>query len=105
MAARSRPSITSPKAAGGHGTPERESEVQVLNGTQETGGFLIKPPRGHDIVFHVAARADIRRSSEDDGGDLRYDLAFNPNVPEAMINDKVGGIGFASTSAPHGRGR
>jgi len=58
--------------------------------------------RGHDVVFHMAAHADIRRSLEDHRADLENNVVGTLNVLEAMYKNGVQDLVFASTSALYG---
>jgi len=58
--------------------------------------------RGHDVVFHMAAHADIRRSLEDHRADLENNVLGTLNVLEAMYKNRVQNLVFASTSALYG---
>ena len=56
----------------------------------------------HDVVFHLAAQANIRRSAMDHKSDLDNNLVGTINILEAMIANKINDLVFASTSAIYG---
>ncbi|MCW4029814.1 MAG: SDR family NAD(P)-dependent oxidoreductase [Candidatus Bathyarchaeota archaeon] len=57
---------------------------------------------GHDVVFHLAAQANIRKSLLDHRSDLDNNLIGTLNVLDAMIKNGVSDLVFASTSAVYG---
>jgi len=57
---------------------------------------------GHDVVFHMAAHANIRESFADHRSDLENNLIGTLNVLEAMVKDHIPDLVFASTSALYG---
>lgn len=57
---------------------------------------------GKDVVFHLAASADIRRSAKNTRLDLRQNTIGTWNVLEAMRRRDVSKIVFASSSAVYG---
>jgi UDP-glucose 4-epimerase len=57
---------------------------------------------GHDVVFHLAAQANIRKSLIDHRSDLDNNLVGTLNVMDAMIKNNVHDLVFASTSAVYG---
>jgi UDP-glucose 4-epimerase len=57
---------------------------------------------GHDIVFHLAAQANIRQSLVDHKSDLDNNLIGTINILEAMCKNKIEELVFASTSAVYG---
>jgi UDP-glucose 4-epimerase len=57
---------------------------------------------GHDVVFHLAAQADIRKSLSDHRSDLEHNVVGTLNVLESMIKNGVQDLIFASTSALYG---
>ena len=58
--------------------------------------------RGHDVVFHMAAHADIRASLRDHRADLENNLIGTLNILEAMVENGIRDLVFASTSALYG---
>jgi UDP-glucose 4-epimerase len=57
---------------------------------------------GHDVVFHLAAHANIRQSFADHRADLDNNLIGTLNVLEAMYKNEIQDLVFASTSAVYG---
>lgn len=57
---------------------------------------------GADCVFHLAAHADVRSGYTDRNIDHRQNLEATQSVLEAMHNNGVGKIMFASTSSVYG---
>ncbi len=58
--------------------------------------------RDHDIVFHLAANADIRYGTEHPRHDLEQNLLATHNVLEAMRQNSIKKLVFSSTSAVFG---
>ncbi len=57
---------------------------------------------GNDVVFHMAAHANIRESLSDHMSDLENNLIGTINILEAMIKNSVSDLVFASSSAIYG---
>lgn len=57
---------------------------------------------GHDVVFHLAAQANIRQSLSDHRSDLEHNVIGTLNVLESMIKNGVNDLVFASSSAIYG---
>ena len=57
---------------------------------------------GHDVVFHLAAHANIRSSLTDHRVDLENNLIGSLNVLDAMVKNKIQNLVFASSSAVYG---
>jgi UDP-glucose 4-epimerase len=57
---------------------------------------------GHDVVFHLAAHANIRSSLADHRADLENNLIGTLNILEAMEKNKIRDMVSASTSALYG---
>jgi len=57
---------------------------------------------GHDVVFHLAAQANIRKSAVDHKSDLDNNLIGTINILEAMLKNNIKDLVFASTSALYG---
>ncbi len=57
---------------------------------------------GHEIVFHLAANADIRYGTEHPRHDLEQNLLATYNVLEAMRQNGIKKLVFSSTSAVFG---
>jgi len=76
--------------------------LTVHNVDIRDAGQLNRIFAGHDVVFHMAAHADIRRSLEDHRADLENNVVGTLNVLEAMYKNGVQDLVFASTSALYG---
>ncbi len=63
---------------------------------------LKKVIAGHDVIFHLAANPDVRRSLEDTGLDLKQETIATYNVLEAMRLNNIRKIVFASSSTVYG---
>jgi len=57
---------------------------------------------GHDVVFHMAAQANIRESLVDHRSDLENNLIGTLNILEATHKNNIQDFVFASTSAVYG---
>jgi len=57
---------------------------------------------GADLVFHLAANADVRRGLEHPRKDVEQNLLTTHNVLEAMREHGVSRIAFSSTAAVYG---
>jgi UDP-glucose 4-epimerase len=57
---------------------------------------------GHDVVFHLAAQANIRKSVIDHRSDLDNNLIGTLNILDAMLKNNIRDLVFASTSAVYG---
>jgi UDP-glucose 4-epimerase len=58
--------------------------------------------RGIDVVYHLAANADVRRGTEHPAKDLEQNTIATHNVLEAMRRNRVTRIAFASSAAIYG---
>jgi UDP-glucose 4-epimerase len=56
----------------------------------------------HDVVFHLAAKTNMRQSLNDHRSDLDHNVIGTLNVLESMIKNGVKDLVFASTSALYG---
>lgn len=65
-------------------------------------GQLDRILAGHDVVFHMAAHANIRESLADHRSDLENNLIGTINILEAMRKNNIQDLVFASTSALYG---
>ena len=57
---------------------------------------------GNDVVFHLAAQANIRKSLTDHRGDLEHNVVTMINLLDGMVRHKVNDCVFASSSAVYG---
>jgi UDP-glucose 4-epimerase len=60
---------------------------------------------GHDLVFHLAANADVRRGLEHPRRDIEQNLLGTHNVLEAMRETGVKRIAFTSTGSVYGEAK
>ena len=58
--------------------------------------------KGNDVVFHLAAHANIRKSLVDHKADLEHNLVGTINLLEGMVEQGVNDMVFASSSAIYG---
>jgi len=63
---------------------------------------LTEALRGHDMVFHLAANADVRFGADHPRRDLEQNTIATHNVLEAMRQTGVKQIAFASTGSVYG---
>ncbi|HVC33810.1 MAG TPA: NAD-dependent epimerase/dehydratase family protein [Chloroflexota bacterium] len=63
---------------------------------------LIAAMEGHDLVWHLAANTDIRAGSRATDVDLKYCVVGTCNVLEAMRQNAVGELLFASSGVVYG---
>ena len=61
-----------------------------------------KAVAGNDVIFHMAAQANIRKSLTDHRGDLEHNVVTMINLLDGMIKHKVNDMVFASSSAIYG---
>jgi len=77
-------------------------DFRFIKGDMRDAELLMKVLRGQDVVFHMAAQANIRKSLEDHYADLQNNLVGHINLLEAMLKNEVNDLVFASTSALYG---
>jgi UDP-glucose 4-epimerase len=56
----------------------------------------------NDVIFHMAAQANIRKSLTDHRGDLEHNVVTMINLLDGMVKHKVNDMIFASSSAVYG---
>jgi len=78
------------------------SKLKVHNVDIKDAGQLSRIFAGHDVVFHMAAQANIRESLADHRSDLENNVVGTLNILEAMEKNNIGDLVFASTSAVYG---
>jgi UDP-glucose 4-epimerase len=76
--------------------------LKVHNVDIKDGSQLDQIFSGHDVVFHMAAHADIRESLVHRRSDLENNLVGTLNILEAMYKNKIQDLVLASTSAVYG---
>jgi len=90
------------------GRPEFLADARQSTRFQLCQGDLLDPPQlaaamsGADIVFHLAANADVRRGPEHPRKDLEQNTIATANVLEAMRQCGVHRIVFPSTGSVYG---
>jgi UDP-glucose 4-epimerase len=77
-------------------------KFKMVKGDIKDKKALEKVLRAHNVVFHMAAQANIRRSLNDHFGDLENNLVGTLNILEAMLRDEINDLVFASSSALYG---
>ena len=77
-------------------------KVKVYNTDIRDAEALNKIFAGHDVAFHLAAQANIRKSAVDHKSDLDNNLVGTINILEAMMANKINDLVFASSSAIYG---
>ena len=65
-------------------------------------GRLTEAMRGADLIFHLAANADVRFGTLHPRKDLELNTLATSNVLEAARTNKIGQIAFSSTGAIYG---
>ena len=73
-----------------------DAELHVLDIRSEQTGSLIASERP-DVVFHLAAQMDVRRSTEDPAFDASINILGTLNLLKAAVEAEVGQFVFAST--------
>jgi UDP-glucose 4-epimerase len=77
----------------------------LIEGDLLDGDGLAAAMAGHDVVFHLAANADVRFGTSHPRKDLEQNTIATSNVLEAMRQGGVGTIAFASTGSIYGVAR
>ena len=77
-------------------------KLEVYNVDIRDAESLNKILAGHDVVFHLAAQANIRKSVVDHKSDLYNNLIGTIDILEAMLQNEINDLVFASTSALYG---
>jgi UDP-glucose 4-epimerase len=81
---------------------ERSNGAAVVEGNVLDSDLLTRTLAGCDIVFHLAANADVRFGLEDPGRDLRQNAQATFELLEAMRATGVSRIVFASSGSVYG---
>jgi UDP-glucose 4-epimerase len=81
---------------------KKDPKIKVYNTDIRDAEPLNKIFAGHDVVFHLAAHANIRNSLANHKTDLDNNLVGTVNILEAMVKNKIHDLVFASTSAIYG---
>ena len=80
-------------------TALRQPDFRLLEGDVLDSAALSAAMHGADFVFHLAANADIRTGLEHPRRDLEQNTIATFNVLEAMRENEVSRIAFASSAA------
>ena len=82
---------------------QRENpDFELVEGDLLDRGLLEESIKDHDVVFHLAANPDIRKSIDDTNVDLKQGILATFNVLEAMRKQGIERIAFTSTSTIYG---
>ena len=81
---------------------KKEMSYSFVKADLKDARAVVRLVKGMDVVFHLAAQANIRRSLVDYMADLDNNLVGTINILEGMIEWKVKEMLFASTSAIYG---
>jgi UDP-glucose 4-epimerase len=82
--------------------PEDRSNLTIIKGDLLMQMELLHAMEDHDMVFHLAANADVRFGLEHPSKDLYQNTIATFNVLEGMRKNKISKIAFSSTSAIYG---
>jgi len=85
-----------------HLTDLRDSRLHIIEDDAESQTALSRAFKGHDVVIHLAANAEIQRATTDPDLDYRQGTALTRNVLEAMRVTGVRQILFASGGGVYG---
>jgi UDP-glucose 4-epimerase len=80
----------------------RSSAFRLCRGDVLDTALLAQTMRGSDIVFHLAANADVRHGTEHPRKDLEQNTIATSSVLEAMRQAGIRRIAFASTGSVYG---
>lgn len=81
---------------------EPRSELTIIQGDLLQRADVSAAMKGHDIVFHFAANADVRSGLKHPARDLNQNTIATFNVLESMRANDIKKIAFSSTSAVYG---
>ncbi|MBU4246691.1 MAG: NAD-dependent epimerase/dehydratase family protein [Nanoarchaeota archaeon] len=76
--------------------------VRFIKGNLTDRKFVLSNIKDFDIIFHLAANADVKRGSIDTTVDVEQNILATHNVLEAMRINGVKNIVFTSTSTIYG---
>jgi UDP-glucose 4-epimerase len=80
----------------------RSPNFALVEGDVLDEAKLTAAVKGHDVVFHLAANADVRFGTDHPRRDLEQNTIATQNVLEAMRLNGVKRIGFSSTGSVYG---
>ncbi|MDG6982753.1 MAG: NAD-dependent epimerase/dehydratase family protein [Nitrososphaerota archaeon] len=81
---------------------KHEKRFRFVNHDLKDGVATAKAVKGSDVIFHMAAQANIRKSIVDHRGDLENNLMAMINILDGMVEHRVKEMVFASSSAVYG---
>ena len=81
---------------------KNERRFRFVKGDLRDEKGIRKVVQGNDVVFHLAAHANIRKSLVDHKADLEHNLVGTINLLEGMVEHGVKDMVFASSSAVYG---
>ncbi|MCW3999792.1 MAG: NAD-dependent epimerase/dehydratase family protein [Candidatus Bathyarchaeota archaeon] len=81
---------------------EKNPKLRVVRGDIKDADVVYRSLKGQDVVFHLAAHANIRSSLNNHKADLDNNVIGTLNILEAMVKNNVVDLVFASTSAIYG---
>jgi UDP-glucose 4-epimerase len=80
----------------------RSPRFTLIEGDTLDRERLTRACAGGDIVFHLAANADVRRGTSHPGKDLEQNTVATFNVLEAMRSNGIRRLAFSSTGSVYG---
>jgi UDP-glucose 4-epimerase len=80
----------------------RNPSFTLVHGDLQDTATLTAAMRGHELVFHLAANADVRFGTEHPRKDLEQNTIATFNVLEAMRSAGAARIAFSSTGSIYG---
>jgi len=83
-------------------TAQNQSQFRLVTGDLLDLPRLTEAIANHDLVFHLAANADVRFGTEHPRKDLEQNTLATFNVLEAMRSNGVRRIAFSSTGSIYG---
>jgi UDP-glucose 4-epimerase len=83
----------------------RNERFTLIQGDLLDAASVTRAVEGSDIVFHLAANADVRFGTEHPTKDLHQNTVATVNVLEAMRAAQVRRIAFASTGSVYGEAK
>jgi UDP-glucose 4-epimerase len=89
-------------STGFHELVKKDDRVTLVEGDLLDTGLLDRTMPGHDLVFHLAANADIKDGLLHPRLDVERNVVVTQNVLEAMRAHGVKKIVFSSTGAVYG---
>jgi UDP-glucose 4-epimerase len=84
---------------------QTSNRFKFIEGDLADTALLTSSMRGIDLVFHLAANADVRFGTQHPDKDLKQNTIGTFNVLEAMRSQGVKQIAFSSTSSVYGEAK